>query len=464
MRVSSAAFSLAATLSLCASGAAHSQQQPELEPQASQTSVRESENEVGKSYKITADSFPKPYTEESVRNPPVIVPRNGAKPNLPDGFEAQLFASGLNGPRRIRFLPNGDAIVAMQQDGTLMLLRDSDKDGEADWIQRFAGGFNAPYGIAWREGEVLVADQDGIWRIPHKLGNVRASYGSPSKESETPPEARKPQTNADRQELLTEKGVFGDVTGHRNRDLAIGPDGRLYVGVGSGGNIGVEPPVKATIQVFSASGANQQTLAEGLRNPTTLAFHPETGELWAGVQERDHMGDKLVPDYLADVKEGEDYGWPYFYAGGNQQPDFAKIKEAREPGERKAEIAEPEAMFESHSAVMGLAFDNGKMLPGDYKGDAFAALKGSWNKAEPTGYKVVRVPFENGKPTGTYENFVTGFWVSGEDRAEVWGRPADVAQAPDGSLYIVDDTGGTIWRVIPEKGAVAQKESPERKL
>ena len=453
MRVSFITLCIA-SLSLIGADSARSQQNAGAEPAGS---ARKAQNEIGESYRITADTLPQPYAEGSVRNPPVILPREGAKPEVPEGFEAQLFASGLDGPRQIAFLPNGDALVSMQKGGFIMLLRDSDKDGKAEWIQRYSGGFNAPYGLAYREGEVLVADQEGIWRIPHEEGRVRGSYGSPSPASEIAPADRKPQPNADRQELITGKGVFGEITGHRNRDLEIGPDGRLYVGVGSGGNIGVEPPVKATIQVFSASGSSQETFAKGVRNPTGLAFHPDTGELWTVVQERDHMGDRLVPDYLANVKKGENYGWPYFYAGQKSQPEFEKVRQVQNDGGQTPKIAEPALMFESHSAVMDIVFDNGKMFPEEFRGDAFVALKGSWNRSEPTGYKIVRVPFENGKPTGEYANFITGFWISGEKRAEVWGRPTDIAQAPDGSLYIVDDTGGTIWRVISQK-STAQDE------
>lgn len=310
MRVSLAALCLA-SFSLIAADPARSQQKAATP--LSEDSVREGPNEIGKTYRITADELPAPYSEGSVRNPPVIVPRNGAKPEVPEGFEAQLFASGLDNPRQIAFLPNGDALVAMQKGGFIMLFRDSDKDGKAEWIERFAGGFNAPYGVAYREGEVLVADQEGIWRIPHEdLGRVRGSYGWAQPAGQIAVEDRKPQPNADRQELITGKGVFGEITGHRNRDLEIGPDGRLYVGVGSGGNVGVEPPVKATIQVFSASGASQETFAKGVRNPTGLAFQPGTGDLWAVVQERDHMGNRLVPDYLANIKKGDNYGWLYF--------------------------------------------------------------------------------------------------------------------------------------------------------
>jgi glucose/arabinose dehydrogenase len=247
--------------------------------------------------------------------------------------------------------------------------------------------------------------------------------------------------------MLTAKGVFGEPLGHRNRDLEIGPDGQLFVGVGSAGNIGIEPEPKATIQRFSASGQNQKTIATGVRNPTGLAFHPDTGALWAVVQERDNMGDRLVPDYLAQIEEGDFYGWPHSYIGDNPQPEFVNVKPGGEGAAEPKDAKTPPLLFEAHSAAMDLVFYEGDMFPEEYQGDAIVALKGSWNRSQPTGYKLVRVPFEDGKPSGGYENFMTGFWVGGDDKAQVWGRPADVALAPDGALYIVDDTGGTIWRV-----------------
>jgi len=214
------------------------------------------------------------------------------------------------------------------------------------------------------------------------------------------------------------------------------------VGVGSSGNIGVEPEPKATIQRFDAEGSNQTTFAAGTRNPTALAFHPQTGELWAVVQEREGLGDHLPSDYLIRVREGGFYGRPYAYIGKHPQPGFAN----RAP-QKVEESITPDLLFEAHSSVLDLVFYDADQFPGDYHGHAFVALKGSWNRSEPTGYKVVRVPFKDGKPEGYYENFITGFWASGERRAEVWGRPAALAIAKDGSLLVADDTGGTIWRV-----------------
>jgi glucose/arabinose dehydrogenase len=420
------------------------------------------EQRLGQRIEITADNLPQPNADAAVSNAPLIVPRDGRMPMVPEGFTVTLFAEKLEHPRRLLVLPNGDVIVAEQKPGHLTLLRDADGDGTAEWIQRHAEGFSGPYGLAWRDGTILVADQVGIWAVPHKLGEVRGTHGEPQPISQVPPEKRKPDPNAYAQELITGRDVFGIAKGHANRDLEIAPDGRLFVGVGSSGNIGVEPEPKATIQVFSSVGRDQQTYASGMRNPTDLAFHPQTGELWAIVQERDGMGDGLVPEFLTQVKQGAFYGWPYSYIGSNPQPGFAD----RAPDKVRSAVV-PDVLIESHSSVMGLVFYNHEMFPEEYRGDAFVALKGSWNRSVPTGYKVVRVKFQGARPEtpAAYENFVTGFWVGGEQRAEVWGRPAALAVAKDGALLIADDTGGTIWRIAhgePARTAAAtQPAEPE---
>ncbi len=273
----------------------------------------------------------------------------------------------------------------------------------------------------------------------------------PQKAEEVPPDERKPVPGAYGAELLTKKGVFGIPVGHQNRHLAIDPKtGGLYVGVGSAGNLGVEPEPKATIQRFDADGSNQTTVASGTRNPTALAFHPQTGELWAVVQERDGLGDNLPSDYLIRVQQGGFYGWPYAYIGKHPQPGFAQLA----PDKVEATIT-PDLLVPGHSSLLDLVFYDADQFPAEYKGSLFVALKGSWNRSIPTGYKVVRVPFKDGRPEGYYENFATGFWASGEQRAEVWGRPAALAVAKDGALLVADDTGGTIWR-ISYKGPPAE--------
>ncbi|HEX6441646.1 MAG TPA: PQQ-dependent sugar dehydrogenase [Stellaceae bacterium] len=401
------------------------------------------EHEIGHRFHIDPNDLPAPKTGPIVTDRSLTIPFSEQTLELPKGFAAAPFATGLVNPRRLLVLPNGDVLVAEQSAGYLTLLRD-DGEGHAKWIDRHVEDLNRPYGLAWRNDELLVADQDGIWRVPHVIGALRAGRPVPAqKAADLPPEQRKPVEGAYGAQMLTKKGVFGIVQGHQNRDLKIDPKtGGLFVGVGSSGNVGVEPEPKATIQRFDADGSNQTTFASGTRNPTALAFHPTTGELWAVVQERDGLGDNLPSDYLIRVQQGGFYGWPYAYIGPHPQPGFAQ----QAPDKVKATLV-PDLLFQAHSSLLDLVFYEGDQFPAEYKGSLFVALKGSWNRSQPIGYKIARVPFKDGRPEGYYENFATGFWASGEHRAEVWGRPAALAVAKDGSLLVADDTGGTIWRI-----------------
>jgi glucose/arabinose dehydrogenase len=400
------------------------------------------QHEIGRRFHIDPADMPPPKTGPIVNNRSLTVPYSGQIPQVPPGFTATPFATGLANPRRLLVLPNGDVLVAEQSVGYLTLLRD-DGSGHAAWIDRHVEDLNKPYGLAWQGNHVIVADQDGIWSVPHIVGALRAGSSEVKRVDQVPPSERKPAAGAYGAQMITKKGVFGIVQGHQNRHLVIDPKtGALFVGVGSSGNLGVEPEPKATIQRFNADGSNQTTFASGMRNPTALTFHPETGELYALVQERDGLGDRLPSDYFTRVQEGGFYGWPYAYIGKHPQPGFAN----RAPDKVNATIT-PDLLFEAHSSALDVVFYEGDQFPPEYKGNAFVALRGSWNRSEPTGYKVVRVPFKNGRPEGYYENFVTGFWISGEQRAEVWGRPAALAVAKDGSLLVADDTGGTIWRI-----------------
>ena len=400
------------------------------------------QHEIGRRFQFDPAELPPPKTGSIVTNRPLTTPYSGQVPQVPPGFTATPLATGLVNPRRLLVLPNGDVLVAEQSAGYLTLLRD-DGSGHATWVNRHVEDLNRPYGLAWRGDHVLVADQDGIWSVPHVLGALRAGRSETKRVDEVPPDERKPILGAYGAKMITKKGVFGIVQGHQNRALAIEPKaGALFVGVGSSGNLGIEPEPKATIQRFDADGSNQTTFASGTRNPTALTFNPETGDLYALVQERDGLGDHLPSDYLIRVQEGGFYGWPYAYIGKHPQPGFAN----RAPDKVQATIT-PDLLFEAHSSVLDLVFYAGDQFPPEYKNSAFVALKGSWNRSEPVGYKIVRVPFKNGRPEGFYENFATGFWISGEQRAEVWGRPAALAVAKDGSLLVADDTGGTIWRI-----------------
>jgi glucose/arabinose dehydrogenase len=373
------------------------------------------EHEIGHRFRFDPANLPAPNLDRSARNGPQVIRYNGQGLSVPPGFTAAPFATGIDNPRRLLVLPDGDVLVAQQNAGAVLRLHD-DGSGHAVSRERYAGGFNEPYGLAWRNGELLVADQDAIWRVPGP--------------------GQQPQR-------VTREGVFGADRGHRNRPIAIDPQsGALFAGVGSIGNIAVEPQPKATIQHFAPDGSNQATYVSGTRNPTALAVNPQTGELWAGVQERDGLGDNLPSDYLIRPQSGGFYGWPYAYIGPHPQPGFAD----RAP-DKVASTIVPDLLFQAHSSLLDLVFYSAGQFPQQYRGGAFAALKGSWNRSLPTGYKIVFVPFANGRPAGYYENFATGFWASGLDRAEVWGRPAALAVAKDGSLLVADDTGGTIWRI-----------------
>jgi glucose/arabinose dehydrogenase len=403
----------------------------------------QAQHEIGRRFHIDPADLPPPKDGPIVTNRSLIVPFSNQTLQVPPGFVATPFAAGLVNPRRLLVLENGDVLVAEQSAGYLTLLRD-DGSGHAKWIDRHVEDLNKPYGLAWQGDHLLVADQDGIWKVPHVTGALRAGRPVPPQRADAlPPEQRRPVPGAYGAEMITGRGVFGIVQGHQNRHLAIDPKtGALFVGVGSSGNLGVEPEPKATIQRFDADGSNQATYASGTRNPTALAFHPETGELWALVQERDGLGDNLPSDFLIRVQQGGFYGWPYAYIGKHPQPGFAQLA----PDKVNATIT-PDLLFEAHSSLLDLVFYQGDQFPAEYKGQMFVALKGSWNRSVPTGYKIVRVAFKDGKPEGYYENFATGFWASGEQRAEVWGRPAALAVAKDGALLVADDTGGTIWRI-----------------
>ena len=440
-RIPGVSIVLLALIGLFTSAAAQQVSEPASDEELKQNFA--AEHEIGRRFQIDPNNLPAPKTGPIATNRSLLVPYAGQAPSVPEGFSATPFATGLTNPRRLLVLPNGDVLVAEQSAGYLTLLRD-DGSGRAKWIERHVEDLNKPYGLAWQGDHVLVADQDGIWRVPHVPGALRAGRPEPAQRvDQLLPEQRRPVPGAYGAQMITLKGVFGIVQGHQNRHLAINPKtGALFVGVGSSGNLGVEPEPKATIQRFDADGSNQVTYASGTRNATALAFHPQTGELWAVVQERDGLGDRLPSDYLIRVQEGGFYGWPYAYIGKHPQPGFAALA----PDKVEATIT-PDLLFTAHSSVLDLVFYDADQFPAAYRGSAFVALKGSWNRSVPTGYKVVRVPFKDGKPEGYYENFATGFWVSGERRAEVWGRPASLAITADGALLIADDTAGTIWRI-----------------
>jgi len=364
-----------------------------------------------------------PYATPSVVNGPRHRRRpDDIKPRAPKGFRVKLFAEGLVTPRNMAVADNGDVLVVETSRGRITVLRDTDNNGVADQKEQFAAGLRQPYGIAVRDPYLYVADLRAVWRYQYRAG---------------------PGVKGGRPRQITQDGALGARNGHWTRNLALGPDGRtMYVAIGSRGNVGEEAPPRATIQRFNLGGQNQQTFAWGLRNPVGLAFHPMTGELYTVVNERDGLGDDLVPDYLAKVDEGDFFGWPYSYLGANPDPNFGDLRP-----DLVAAAKVPEVLFKSHSAPVGLAFYTGTQFPKTYLGDAFVALHGSWNSSVARGYTVVRVPFQDGKPQGSYEIFLSGFIARDQGRPEVYGRPTGVVVAADGALLVSDEADGVIWRI-----------------
>jgi glucose/arabinose dehydrogenase len=388
-----------------------------------QSSGRAPDQAPGTQIKIDLADLAKPYATPAKASASKRVRKSsGATLTVPEGFTAMLFADGLDHARNMKVTPNGDVLLAESSAGKVTLLRDVDGDGKAETIETFASGFTQPYGLDIAGDALYVGDRDGVWRVAYSVGDTKA------------------QAKAQR---ITPDGAFGRPGGHWTRNVAVSPDGtKIYVAIGSAGNIDVEDNPRATIQVFNIDGSGQRTFASGLRNPVGLDFYPGTNDLYTVVNERDGLGDELVPDYLTKVQAGGFYGWPYSYFGSNPQPGFADKRP-----DLVASAIVPDLPIRSHSAPLGMAFYDAGQFPEKYIGGAFIALHGSWNASEPRAYNVVYAPFENGKSTGSYVVFASGFWTGGSARAEVWGRPADVVVAKDGSLLIADDVSSSVWRV-----------------
>ena len=380
--------------------------------------------------RITIDDLPPPFDTPSANKGPRIVARpEGAWPRVPKGFKVTEFAKGLQQPRVIVTAPNGDLFLAESEAGRIRVLRDADHDGKPELNSIFAEGLRQPFGIAFyppgpNPTHVYVANTDSVVRFPYQQGDTKASA--------------EPTT------IVANIPGGGRLTGggHWTRDIAFSKDGkRMFVSVGSRSNAddnsGEER--RADILVFNPDGRGEKIFAWGLRNAVGLAIHPETGQLWASVNERDGLGDHLPPDYVTHVEDGGFYGWPWYYLGGNPDPRH----KGKHP-ELKDKAIVPDVLLQSHSASLDLVFYTGDQFPKEYRLDAFAAEHGSWNRERRTGYKVVRIPMRDGKATGEYEDFLVGFVTPNGD---VWGRPVGLTVGNDGSLFVTDDGSGTVWRV-----------------
>lgn len=380
---------------------------------------------------IKPSDMPQPYATRSVDAGSRVIKRpEGAWPQVPVGFKVEEFATGLSTPRLIRTAPNGDIFVAESYAGRVRVLRRG-AGSKAETSEVFADNLHEPFGIAFYPPGtdpqyVYIADTDAVLRFAYRNGDLKARGAAETIVPDIPGGGR----------------LRGG--GHWTRDIAFSRDGqRMFVSVGSLTNDYENPNAaeerRADILEYKPDGTGARLFATGIRNAVGIAINPQTGDLWASVNERDGLGDDLVPDYITRVRDGGFYGWPWYYIGANQDP-----RHKGEHPELRDRVIAPDVLIQSHSASLEMMFYGGQQFPREYLGEAFAAEHGSWNRARRTGFKVIRVYLKNGVPTGEYEDFMTGFVTPA---GEVWGRPVGVAEAKDGSLLVSDDGSNTIWRI-----------------
>ncbi len=407
------------------------------------------------SYTSATDTLPQPYQSKSVRNfSRVIGWPQGKTPVAPEGFTVMPFATGLINPRNMYVADNGDVFVAesnteikglkrigaaiigadnAQRFGKsanrITLLRDTDHDGLPDLRTVFLDNIELPFGMLIINNYFYVAATDALWRFPYKTGETKI-------------------TTAGEKILDLPKGGYNN---HWTRNLLANKSGsKIYISVGSGSNAaehGMENETRrANILEINPDGSGERIYASGLRNPVGMGWAPGTDILWTTVNERDELGDELVPDYATSVKENGFYGWPYSYFGQHVDPRVEKIQ--RPDLVKKAIV--PDISLGSHTASLGLAFYNAATFPSRYRGGMFIGQHGSWNRSALSGYKVIFVPFTNGRPSGQPEDFLTGFIVD-STKKEVYGRPVNLAITTDGALLLADDAGNTIWSITGMK-------------
>ena len=387
---------------------------------------------------ITVADLPQPKPDTSVDNGAnVIAQPEGAWPQAPAGFKVERYAQGsFKEPRLIRTAPNGDLFLADSHGDKIWVMRGVGADGKAQATEVFATledptGKSLPFGINFYPARnpkwIYVANTANVVRFPYKAGDLHASGPAEVIVKQLPGWAQ----------------LRGG--GHWTRDVVFTPDGKhMLISVGSGSNVddvdnNPKEFQRADVLEFSPDGKFEKVYASGIRNCVGEAINPTTGQLWCSTNERDKLGDNLVPDYITSVKEDGFYGWPWYYMGSNQDPRH----EGKHP-ELKGKVIVPDVLLQPHFASLEMLFYQGSQFPSGYKGDAFAAEHGSWNKSNRAGYEVIRVPMKGGKATGEYEDFLTGF-VTPEGK--VWGRPVGVAVGNDGSLFVTDDGTDSVWHV-----------------
>jgi glucose/arabinose dehydrogenase len=391
------------------------------------------EEKPGVSREITVSDLPRPFASKSVDNGAKIVPRPAYMwPQTLPGFKVDQYATDLHNPRLIRMAPNGDMFVAESEAGDIRIFRGITKDGKPEKSEIFAIGLDMPFGIAFyppgpNPQWVYVGNTGSVIRFPYRNGEMKATGPSQVIVPDIPP------------------GGHLRGGGHWTRDVAFSSDGKtMFISVGSHSNhddADTHPQEKhrADVLAYTPEGKDFRIYAYGIRNPVGIAVNPTTGQLWASVNERDTLGNNLVPDYITHLQQDGFYGWPWFFMGGHWDPTL----QGKHP-ELKDKVITPDVLIQPHSASLELTFYEGHQFPAEYRGDIFAAEHGSWNKQTRAGYEVVHVPLKDGRASGVYEDFLTGFVMPNGD---VWGRPVGVAVAKDGSLMVTDDGSNSIWRV-----------------
>jgi glucose/arabinose dehydrogenase len=436
------------------------------------------QQQPGIRHKITVADLPQPKPEESANNQPRVIPRpDGAWPIAPPGFKVTLYAGGDNAPlqradatehmaraagtftqpRLIRVAPNGDLFLSDSGAGTIIVLRGAGADGKAAQIEKFASGLDHPFGIAFYPADnpkyVYVSGTGKVVRFAYNTGDLHASGAAET--------------------IVADVPGYSQLTGggHWTRDIVFTKDGQHFLlSVGSGSNVD-DPDTharefhRADVLEYTPEGKFVEVYAHGIRNCVGEAINPTTGQLWCSTNERDNLGNHLVPDYVTSVPEGGFFGWPWYYMGGHQDPRLPQpcangsgsnlqLAAQLTPDQAKeckrvdlsSKVLTPDVLVQPHMASLQMTFypTTKEQFPASYDGDAFAAEHGSWNRANRAGYEVIRIPMKNGKATGEYEDFLTGFVTASGD---VWGRPVGVAVAKDGSLFVTDDGTRSVWHV-----------------
>ncbi|MDB6149662.1 MAG: L-sorbosone dehydrogenase [Chthoniobacter sp.] len=384
-----------------------------------------------KPIKVEVAQLPPPSDEKesASKQPKVDAPPDHPVLRAPKGFQVTLYAEDLQKPRWLALTPDGGVLVTETRRNRIQLLRDTNGDGAADERSTFAdesNGLNIPFGMSFSDNHFFLGNTDAVLRFPFQKGQTKLE-GKGEKITDLP---------------------GGGYNQHWTRNVRVSPDGRhLFVTVGSKSNAEVEDAPRASVLRMNLDGSDRKTFADGLRNPVGLDFHPQTGDVHVTVNERDKIGDDLVPDYLTRIREGEFYGWPWaYFTPQHLDPRHLNGGQSTNP-QAVAKTKMPDVLVEAHSAMLGLAFSKGDKFPAKYRNGAFAALRGSWNRSEGTGYKIIFIPFGGDhRPLGHYEDFVTGF-LTDPKRPSTWGRPVGVIALPDGSLLFTEEENQRIYRV-----------------